>query len=87
MNKFTGWFDGFNHKKVIGIFLCILFIIYLLNFDKTVPIYQSVLESALGAILTPFVLFAILWTPAFLLLCLWAGLQPFLKWLNLWIRR
>ena len=73
-------------KKVWSVFFVGCFAIYLIKYETAAPLYERVLVSALGALLTPAVLFALLWIPAFALLFMWVLLRglvvSFISWLK-----
>lgn len=81
------WSRGFNDKKVWAVFLISFFVFYIFRYEASAPIYEKILISALGALMTPPILLAFLGIPAFLLLFVWTLLQDFIKWFFSWLRR
>jgi hypothetical protein len=81
------WCKKVNSKKLFGVCIGILFILYVANFEPTAPIYEKIFISAFGAVLTPFLFIAIFGTIALTAYMFWIPFQPFFKWFSRWITR
>lgn len=57
----------------------VLSFVYLLRSNGDEPFYQKLLFAIFAALVTPLILFAIFWSPLFILMVVWAGLDEFYR--------